>query len=67
MIDDIIAIAVILALVGGAIAYIIKAKRSGQKCIGCPDSKTCGSSGGCSGNCRGCGGSCGHSTENKEN
>ena len=39
MIDDIIAIAVILALVGGAIAYIIKAKRSGQKCIGCPDSK----------------------------
>lgn len=60
MIDDIIAIAVIVLIVGGAIAYIIKAKRSGQKCIGCPDSKTC------SGNCAGCGGSCGCKTENKE-
>lgn len=61
MIDDIIAIAVIALLVGGAVAYIIKAKRSGQKCIGCPDSKTC------SGNCAGCGGSHGCSKENKEN
>ena len=67
MIDDIIAIAVIVLIVGGAIAYIIKAKRSGQKCIGCPDSKTCGSSGGCSGNCQSCGGSCGCKTDNKEN
>ena len=57
MMDDIIAIAVIALLVGGAVAYIIRAKRSGQKCIGCPDSKTC------SGKCSGCGGSCG----NKEN
>ena len=62
MIDDIIAIAVIVLLVGGAAAYIIKAKRSGQRCIGCPDSKTC-QSGGCSGKCSGCSGSCG----NKEN
>ena len=61
MIDDIIAIAVIALLVGGAVAYIIKAKRSGQKCIGCPDSKTC------SGNCAGCGGCSGCSKENKEN
>ena len=66
MIDDIIAIAVIVLVVGGAVAYIIKAKRSGRKCIGCPDSKTC-SSGGCSGKCRDCNGSCGGSTENKEN
>lgn len=67
MIDDIIAIAVIVALVGGAVAYIIRAKRQGQKCIGCPDSKTCGSSGGCSGNCQGCNGACGGSTENTDN
>ena len=58
MVGDIIAIGSIVLIVGGAVAYIIKAKRSGQKCIGCPDSKTC-SSGGCCGNCQGCGGACG--------
>ena len=45
---DIIVIAVIVALVGGALAYIIKAKKSAQRCIGCPDAKTC------SGNCASC-------------
>ena len=45
MIDDIIAAAAIVLIIGGAIAYIIKAKKSGQKCIGCPYSRTC--SGGC--------------------
>lgn len=65
MIDDIIAAVAIVLIVGGAIAYIVKAKKSGQKCIGCPDSKTC-SSGGCSGKCSGCGGACGGHTD-KEN
>ncbi len=65
MIDDIIAAVAIVLIVGAAIAYIIKAKKSGQKCIGCPDSKTC-SSGGCSGKCSGCGGACGGQTD-KEN
>ena len=58
---DYIVIAILLVIVGGAVAYIIKAKRSGQKCIGCPDSKTC------SGKCQSCSATCGHSTENKEN
>ena len=58
IIDDIIAAAFIVLIVGGAIAYIIKAKKSGQKCIGCPDSKTC------AGKCLGCGGSCGRDKEN---
>ncbi len=40
---DIIAIAVILLIIGGAAAYIIKAKKSGKKCIGCPDSCSCAS------------------------
>ena len=35
---DIIVALVILLIVGGAVAYIIKAKKSGKKCIGCPDS-----------------------------
>ncbi len=59
---EIISVFAILLIVGGAVAYIIKAKKSGQKCIGCPNSKTC-SSEGCSGNCSGCGGSCGESNE----
>ena len=49
---DIIVIAVLVVILGAAAAYIIRAKKSGQKCIGCPYSKTCASKGcGC-----GCGG-----------
>lgn len=43
---DFIVIAVITLIVGGASYYIYRAKKSGRKCIGCPDSKTC--SGSCS-------------------
>lgn len=53
MLGNIIAIAVIILVVGGATAYIIRAKKNGQKCIGCPDSKTCGG-GSCNGNCSCC-------------
>lgn len=55
---DWIVAGVVFVILGFAIGYIIKAKKSGQKCIGCPDSKTC--SGGCAG-CSGC-----HTTENNE-
>lgn len=53
---DWIVIGVIVLIVGGAVAYIIKAKKSGKKCIGCPDNASCTSkkgSEGCS-----CGGGC---------
>ena len=40
---------VILALIlGGAAAYLLRAKKRGQKCVGCPYSGQCGS---CSGQC----------------
>ncbi len=57
---DFIAIGVILLIVGGAVFYIIKARKNGTKCIGCPDAGTCGSAqnSGCSGNCGNCGGGC---------
>ncbi len=57
---DILVLAAILLIVGGATAYIIHAKKSGKKCIGCPDSGSCAScSGGKkSGSCGGCVGSC---------
>lgn len=44
MVGKIIAIVSIVLIVGGALAYIIKAKKSGQKCIGCPHAKTCNAS-----------------------
>ena len=50
---DYIIIAVILAIVGGAAYYIYRAKKSGKKCIGCPDSGSCaGKCGSCACGCR---------------
>ncbi len=55
-IADMIVIAAIVLIIGGATAYIIKAKKSGKKCIGCPNSSACGGKncGGDSGACHGC-------------
>ena len=44
-VGNIVGIAVIVLVIGAAVLYIIKAKKSGKRCIGCPDSGTCGSSG----------------------
>ncbi|MBQ6949937.1 MAG: FeoB-associated Cys-rich membrane protein [Clostridia bacterium] len=38
---DFVIIAVLVVILGIAGGYLIKAKRNGQKCIGCPYSKTC--------------------------
>ncbi len=58
---DIIAIVAIVLIIGAAVAYIIKAKKSGKKCIGCPDSCSCNkkddtAQGSCTGNCCNCSG-----------
>ena len=45
--------AIVMAILGGAAVYIIRSKKSGVRCIGCPSSKTC------SGNCAGCSCHCG--------
>ncbi len=39
---DIVIVAVILLILGGAAMYIYRARKNGQKCIGCPYSKECG-------------------------
>ena len=39
---DLVLILILLLIAGGAGAYIYKAKKQGQKCIGCPYSKECG-------------------------
>ena len=49
---DYLLIAVAAAILGLAAWYIIRAKKKGKKCIGCPDG--CASKGGCGGNCAGC-------------
>ena len=38
---DIIVIAVIIAIVGGASAYIYKEKKKGARCIGCSHAGEC--------------------------
>ena len=50
---DIIASIIIAALVGAAIAYIVRAKRRGAKCIGCPTGESACASGACA-----CSGAC---------
>ena len=47
--ETVIAVVVVVAIVGLAVRYIYKAKKSGAKCIGCPDSGSCAS--GCSCGC----------------
>lgn len=41
--ENMIAVLVIVILVGSAAAYLVKAKRSGVKCVGCPAGGNCSS------------------------
>ena len=52
--ENVILALVIAAILALAVGYIYKAKKKGAKCIGCPDSGTCG------GSCAGCAGGCEH-------
>ncbi len=38
---DIVIVGVLLLLMGAAVAYIVKAKKNGAKCIGCPAGGNC--------------------------
>ena len=54
--ENLTIIAVLVIIIGGAVGYVIKAKKSGKKCIGCPDGigcspSTCGGCSGCNGGC----------------
>ena len=53
--ESVIAAVIVIAIVALAVLYIYKAKKSGAKCIGCPDSKTCSAKacGSCSCGCGG--------------
>lgn len=38
---DLIIALIVVAIIGGAIAYIVKEKKRGVKCVGCPDAGHC--------------------------
>ncbi len=54
---NIIAIMLIVVILGLAITYIVRAKKKGVTCIGCPSGGSC--SGHCGGSCSSDGCSCG--------
>lgn len=43
---NIIIVLIVAVVLGLAVFYVVKSKRNGKKCIGCPNS--CGCKGGCS-------------------
>ena len=51
-VTDMIVVAVIALILGGAVWFIYRSKKNGKKCIGCPDNCAC--SGGNCGGCTGC-------------
>lgn len=55
---DWIIIGILVIVIGAAILYIRKAKKSGAKCIGCPDGGSCAAK-----NCGGTECSCGCHTD----
>lgn len=46
--ENLIILAMLGLILGGAAGYVYKSKKKGVKCIGCPCSSSCG------GNCSGC-------------
>ena len=42
---DVILIAILIVIAGGIIWYLLRAKKKGQTCVGCPHAGKC--SGGC--------------------
>lgn len=57
--EDIIIVLILLVIVAGIAWYLLRAKKRGETCIGCPYAKQCGkkSSGGCT---------CGNTAEKKK-
>ncbi|MBQ8554994.1 MAG: FeoB-associated Cys-rich membrane protein [Clostridia bacterium] len=43
--QDVILVLILAVIIGLAAWYVIKAKKSGRKCIGCPDGAHCPHSG----------------------
>ncbi len=46
--ENYIVIAVLVLIIGGAVIYVLKQRKKGVKCIGCPNGRNC------SGDCCSC-------------
>lgn len=51
---DFIVIGILVLVIGAAVFYIVRAKKRGVKCIGCPAGANCSSQKGCQGCTCGC-------------
>ena len=49
--ENVFVISILVVIAAGIIWYLIRAKRKGEKCIGCPYAKQCGNK--CNGDCSG--------------
>jgi len=49
--ENVIVVIVLVAIAAAIIWYLVRAKKRGDKCVGCPYAKGCGSK--CKGNCSG--------------
>lgn len=58
--ENLIAAGILIAVIGAIVFYLVREKKKGRKCIGCPYAKQCGSH--CNG---GCGGGCNHNIVQK--
>ena len=49
MMENVVVIVLLVAIAAGIVWYLIRSKKRGDKCIGCPYAKQCtGGCGGCS-------------------
>ena len=48
LIINLVIVFIVLAILGGCVFYIIREKKKGARCIGCPYAKSCGKNGKCS-------------------
>ena len=58
IIVNVVVVLLLLAIAAGIIWYLIRAKKRGETCIGCPYAKQCGSK---------CNGGCGCENTNTDN
>ena len=50
--EEIIALSAVILAVVGAVIYIVRSKRAGKRCVGCPEAGKCGKAV-CGGGCQG--------------
>lgn len=52
--ENLIIIAILVLILGGAAVYLVRAKKRGVKCVGCPSGSECGKNASACSGCSGC-------------